>query len=973
MASRYQSNLPRSVRWRIDLGLLQQNDDNQQWRNNFGRQDEIGGYYGDDGDDGTTMITLSSIQTGNQQLITSQRKQYDVLADKHYRNSSAIEIIHDTDHVVVSSSSAVSHTISKGAKNIDQTKVAPPTSLQVVGTKGGLNANAKSEDPLSVFAQIEELKVKSEKEKEMEIKKERALAARTQYSAAQQYQNQNYDQTLKHIKSKPSSSASGESGNNNSSKGQNRWSEFYSSREVMDIIEKDVDRLPTEHQVAAFYAKITPNEIKREENYIFDLDKQLKRMNQLIQKEESSSPTPTPSTQSNHYDEILKSCRKERSHAITQILFVYAKQYPKLGYRQGMHEILSLIYLCLEIDLLFTTKHHHSTQQQQGQKFEELLLEPSKMAHDAFTIFQTIMSLLCPAYEVRSVENNTSSKNTFSTSPMELIGKQTIDKIRVMASDEELFQFIQSMTIPPELYCTRWIRLMFSRDVKGLSNVMILWDEFFHLISKQSTTHGEEEEEIVNEKQSETESSTSRLMNILEITAASMIIMIRPKLIPNVQHMGYQEEDDENDPNDCIHMLMNYDPIEDVANLVKVIDDMISGKINAPSKSPQITMSVGDDTQVQEDYVSNNQYQIQGDYSMDQSHMMPTQQAPPMPYGAAPHNAPNQMTYGHDPNYQSTTPYYNQPHAVSQDMTYPNSNPHEGPIMYASTGGDFSQYTYVPQQQQYQSNDPIRSTIENIAGNDAWKKLSGGLSEGLNVVKGAIGTLDYSIQHLTTGNNILSSTSVPYASSSHGTRSNPHGNVYNPGLRETNPLPQNQNDPMQRIGDNATYQNNPLMNEQYNGPESTFNPGYRDVKNQVFEPIEPVQTTPYSTGTIATLEPQHHGQNTLQQTNMKAKPIDNASHNHHNYENIIVSVEDQFVGGGDNVGNVGNGTMDEASVLADKLEASLLKLSSYLQNQMKQPGMDVNSIPKSVWDAMAEIEAVKNDLKMKYEVSEKES
>ena len=911
MTSRPSLTLPRSVRWRIDLGLLE-NDNDADGNNNV------------ENDDLAASMIVSRIQARNQQRILDQRKQYDELADRHYKSSSAIEIIHDTDHHIPNSSNSLLVTSSKGHK-IPKDGSKSQTKATHAQTKGG--SSPMNEDPLSVFAQIEELKVKSEKEKEMEIKKERALAARTQYSIAQQYQN--YDQTKLNTKSHAlSSSTENDIGA--------KWSEFYTSREVMDIIEKDVDRLPTDHQVAAFYEKITPPNWKQQQaqSISFDLHGQLKRMSTLIQDESLAS------SKTNHYDEVLKSCRQQRSNTISQILFVYAKEYPKLGYRQGMHEILSLIYLCLEIDLQCRTNNdeHHQPAQQL------LLLDPSNIAHDAFSIFQAIMALLCPAFEVRNVDNNFSSTNVSSTSPMEIIGKETIEKIRVMASDEDLFEFITSMTIPPELYCTRWIRLMFSRDVKGLDNVMLLWDAFFHLISDSNKN----QVTIPSEKKGDSNSSNS-LMNILQITAASMIIMIRSKLIPTshpMQQYGYREDDDEQDPNDCIHLLMNYEPVEDVMELIKVVDDMISGKIYAPSKSPQITMEMSDDGQTQDlNFYQNNIY------PMNQSHMIPTQQSEPMPNELTNQNVHNPMPYGNDPNYQQGTAYYNS--VAAQDINYQNQNQHEGPVFYASNGNNYNQYNYIPQQQ-YQANDPIRSTIENITGNEAWKKLSGGLSGGLNAVKGAIGSLDYTMQHLTNAD----SSNVPFASSSSTNNEPPRNNVYNPGLRETNSLPQNSNN----ITDisNAN-QNNCILNNQYNGPESIYNPGYRDLENETFEPIETTQPHPNPTVEKRNLDRYNqHTQNILIDTNETLESSNND-------ENKIVSLEDQFVGGG--TGTIESKTDDESSLLADKLESSLLKLSSYLQTQMIQAGSERNPIPKSVWDAMAEIEAVKNDLRTVNKVS----
>ena len=130
---------------------------------------------------------------------------------------------------------------------------------------------------------------------------------------------------------------------------------------------------------------------------------------------------------------------------------------------------------------------------------------------------------------------------------------------------KSVFHFISSLSIPPELYCTRWIRLMFSREVKGLHHVMILWDSFFRLVSSIS------KKEHVDKPN---DSSTNNLMNILETAAAAMILMLKVDLIrPHAQR--YKIYDDDRDPNDCIHLLMNYPPIESASNLVKIIEETV--------------------------------------------------------------------------------------------------------------------------------------------------------------------------------------------------------------------------------------------------------------------------------------------------------------------------------------------------------------------------------------------------------------
>mmetsp|Transcript_20041 Transcript_20041/g.22705 ORF Transcript_20041/g.22705 Transcript_20041/m.22705 type:complete len:236 (+) Transcript_20041:157-864(+) len=212
---------------------------------------------------------------------------------------------------------------------------------------------------------------------------------------------------------------------------------------------------------------------------------------------------------------------------------------------------------------------------------------------------------------------------------MELIGKQTIDIIRNIAGDEELYQFVSSVPIPPELFCTKWIRLMFSREVKGLNNVMILWDSFFELISSSSSPSSSSSStsttaltaiasssppstslsELTNNDLKGDDEKSMKFIHILEITAASMIILIRDELIPpspspsllstpqnplmnsslpiplhNNNNNNHHDDEDDRDPNESVHLLMNYSPIDDSNKLIQVVENVMSGKLKEERK-----------------------------------------------------------------------------------------------------------------------------------------------------------------------------------------------------------------------------------------------------------------------------------------------------------------------------------------------------------------------------------------------------
>ena len=280
--------------------------------------------------------------------------------------------------------------------------------------------------------------------------------------------------------------------------------------------------------------------------------------------------------------------RKERADRLSQLLFVYAREHPEIGYRQGMHETLSFILLALEMDLLEQSVQkeknnwkrdimelRRSSEQggmagvdDSGQIVTVRLLDRNYILHDAFALFECVMSALAPAYDaIPAGEEETAAilekaKLERGESPMEAMVSKIMSKIRFVARDEALFGMVLCMPVPPQIYFAKWVRLMFGREISGgMKHVMKLWDAFFDLAAK--IDHREEEITL-----------SLALMNVLETAAASMIILIRDKLLkPSMARDGTMIGDP--DPNEGIAYLMNYPPIEDIDHLIKVISSLL--------------------------------------------------------------------------------------------------------------------------------------------------------------------------------------------------------------------------------------------------------------------------------------------------------------------------------------------------------------------------------------------------------------
>jgi len=94
-----------------------------------------------------------------------------------------------------------------------------------------------------------------------------------------------------------------------------------------------------------------------------------------------------------------------------------------------------------------------------------------------------------------------------------------------------------------------------------MKNVLRLWDAFFELASARASS----EDDVP---------VTVALLDVLKTAAASMILLIRHKLLaPSMAQNGSMTG--EPDPNEGIGYLMNYPPLEDIGSLVEMISKLL--------------------------------------------------------------------------------------------------------------------------------------------------------------------------------------------------------------------------------------------------------------------------------------------------------------------------------------------------------------------------------------------------------------
>ncbi len=194
-----------------------------------------------------------------------------------------------------------------------------------------------------------------------------------------------------------------------------------------------------------------------------------------------------------------------------------------MGYRQGMHEIASYLLYALELEYQEYPDHP--------------LFNP--ILPICFALLERTLDHLKTAYDA-------SGGKSLQQMSIAILGK-------ILQNNPTLYYHLTNNPNipPPPIYCTRWVRLIFSREVVGYENVFKLWDVLF---------------------------SYANVMQALEITSASRILLISDALLlPE---------------NNTLDLLMNVPPLMDISPLTDTLEKlMLQRESDGPIKLESIRIS----------------------------------------------------------------------------------------------------------------------------------------------------------------------------------------------------------------------------------------------------------------------------------------------------------------------------------------------------------------------------------------------
>ncbi|KIV81207.1 hypothetical protein PV11_08639 [Exophiala sideris] len=153
---------------------------------------------------------------------------------------------------------------------------------------------------------------------------------------------------------------------------------------------------------------------------------------------------------------------------LLDILFIYAKLNPDVGYRQGMHELLAPILWVIQQDAVDAVSVPDTSKDAEGVDFMLEVLDAKHVEHDAFSLFCALMQTAKAFYEIG--ESRDSSL---------IIERSKRIHDDILASiDPELALHMHVIGILPQIYSIRWIRLLFGREFE-FQDVLRIWDLLF--------------------------------------------------------------------------------------------------------------------------------------------------------------------------------------------------------------------------------------------------------------------------------------------------------------------------------------------------------------------------------------------------------------------------------------------------------------------------------------------------------------
>ncbi|KAJ5435931.1 hypothetical protein N7445_006816 [Penicillium cf. griseofulvum] len=159
---------------------------------------------------------------------------------------------------------------------------------------------------------------------------------------------------------------------------------------------------------------------------------------------------------------------------LTDILFVYSKLNPDVGYRQGMHELLAPILWVVDRDSVKPNPEIFDANMGESEGLMLKLLDAQFVEHDSFTLFLSVMQTARIYYE----HGETRSANG-QMDVIPIVDRcHYLHKEALAIIDHELAEHLEAVDVLPQIFLTRWMRLLFGREFP-FDDMLMMWDLLF--------------------------------------------------------------------------------------------------------------------------------------------------------------------------------------------------------------------------------------------------------------------------------------------------------------------------------------------------------------------------------------------------------------------------------------------------------------------------------------------------------------
>lgn len=193
--------------------------------------------------------------------------------------------------------------------------------------------------------------------------------------------------------------------------------------------------------------------------------------------------------------------KEETKEILLHVLFVWCKENPDISYRQGMNELLAIFFI---VGYTEKADFEFNLPDKLAETTLKELNDPQYLEADIFELFSTLMrlgvkELFLPVvtkkskmvnnllnFEKSSIENDFINNDKTHDAHTSKILKRChrVHHRLLQALDKQLYNYIESQKIEPQIYLQRWIRCMLTREF-NLSNTLILWDCMFAYVHVQ--------------------------------------------------------------------------------------------------------------------------------------------------------------------------------------------------------------------------------------------------------------------------------------------------------------------------------------------------------------------------------------------------------------------------------------------------------------------------------------------------------